>query len=459
MQLILQQMVEKLKEIIEESSEILLEGGISKLNLELRSITDEIMSDLVGEILTELDEELRTNKERKRDYEVVDKHEKNIETIFGTVNYERTYYKNKNVAGYKYLLDELINVKPHMNKTLNIEARLINEASDLSYRKSGSKILENTEFSDTSTMNSIRNIDPIPNNAVEIKIKNKKKKILYIEADEDHVGNQHGTTLEPKLIYVHEGYVKESEKSKRNKLLNPRYFGGIYSKSDDLWLEVLNYIYEAYDYEYIEKIYLSGDAALWIRNGLKWINKSVYVLDRFHLMKYVKKMTAHLDNSYEKEFWKLLKKGKKKELEVLYKVIKSETKIESKLESVRESIRYIKKYYIPARRYYNADYTGCSAEGHISHIYSSRLSSRPLGWSKVGADAMARIRVFMVNGGNIFKYVQEKFKAEKKEEKQIKMIKRISKKIKKKIKNINIEIPVVRRGIKNGLYCAVNNLR
>ena len=26
----------------------------------------------------------------------------------------------------------------------------------------------------------------------------------------------------------------------------------------------------------------------------------------------------------------------------------------------------------------------CSAEGHVSHIYSDRMSSRPLGWSRTG---------------------------------------------------------------------------
>ena len=35
----------------------------------------------------------------------------------------------------------------------------------------------------------------------------------------------------------------------------------------------------------------------------------------------------------------------------------------------------------------------CSVEGHISHIFSDRLSSRPLGWSVVGADKMAQLRV------------------------------------------------------------------
>ena len=35
---------------------------------------------------------------------------------------------------------------------------------------------------------------------------------------------------------------------------------------------------------------------------------------------------------------------------------------------------------------------GCSAEGHISHIYSDRMSSRPMGWSIVNIDNMSRLR-------------------------------------------------------------------
>ena len=39
----------------------------------------------------------------------------------------------------------------------------------------------------------------------------------------------------------------------------------------------------------------------------------------------------------------------------------------------------------------------CSAEGHVSHIYSDRMSSRPLGWSRTGADKMARLRIYRQN--------------------------------------------------------------
>ncbi|MGI6574808.1 MAG: UPF0236 family transposase-like protein [bacterium] len=65
-------------------------------------------------------------------------------------------------------------------------------------------------------------------------------------------------------------------------------------------------------------------------------------------------------------------------------------------------------------RQYDADYIGCSAEGHVSHILSSRLSSRPLGWSRTGVDQMARLRVFVANGGDVYDMFMRKKKASSK---------------------------------------------
>ena len=48
----------------------------------------------------------------------------------------------------------------------------------------------------------------------------------------------------------------------------------------------------------------------------------------------------------------------------------------------------------------------CSAEGHVSHIYSDRMSSRPLGWSRTGADKMARLRIYRQNKRNILELVR-----------------------------------------------------
>src|SRR6056297_968977 len=259
MELILQQLMENLKEILEESPNLLGKEGLSGFILQLNKLTNDAMSELVGEVLTQLDAELRKDSERRKKYEVKGKYEKSIETTLGQITYERTYYKHKKTKENKYLLDELINVTPHMKKTKNIEERLMNEAADLSYFKSGKKVSETSDFSSTTVMNTIRSLEPIPNDAVKIKEKDKKVKTLYIEADEDHVAKQKGKQVEPELVYVHEGYEENKGISDRNKLKNVRYFSGVYSNSDKLWEEVLDYLDAAYDLDAVNKIYLSGD--------------------------------------------------------------------------------------------------------------------------------------------------------------------------------------------------------
>src|SRR5690606_4323553 len=84
-----------------------------------------------------------------------------------------------------------------------------------------------------------------------------------------------------------------------------------------------------------------------------------------------------------------------------------------------EAGRYILGNWKGIMRQYDADYVGCSAEGHVSHILSSRLSSRPMGWSKVGVDQMTRLRVVVANGGNVYDIFMQKKKETIKEEKKI----------------------------------------
>ena len=51
------------------------------------------------------------------------------------------------------------------------------------------------------------------------------------------------------------------------------------------------------------------------------------------------------------------------------------------------------------RTYHNKIITGCSAEGHVSHVLSDRLSSRPMAWSETGADRMSKLRCYERNYG------------------------------------------------------------
>ena len=77
------------------------------------------------------------------------------------------------------------------------------------------------------------------------------------------------------------------------------------------------------------------------------------------------------------------------------------------------------------------DVPGCAAEGDISHTYSDRLSSRPLGWKESNVDKMARLRILAANGENI-KIVTRNLNGNKPEIKEkIKKQKQVSKMIKK----------------------------
>ncbi len=44
---------------------------------------------------------------------------------------------------------------------------------------------------------------------------------------------------------------------------------------------------------------------------------------------------------------------------------------------------------------------GCSAEGHVSHIYSDRMSSRLMGWSRENINNMSRLRTTKENNVSI----------------------------------------------------------
>ena len=89
--------------------------------------------------------------------------------------------------------------------------------------------------------------------------------------------------------------------------------------------------------------------------------------------------TGHMP--YAKAYmWEYLNKGDKKNLKELFEGILHETQPETKRGSVEEARNYILNNWDGIRKQYHADYIGYSAEGHVSHILSSRLSSRPLGW-------------------------------------------------------------------------------
>ncbi len=431
---------------------------ISEFVIEIKKTLDQVGTVLAKEALEMLDSFVKEDSSRKRNWYVHEKSAPNtLATIFGEVHYQRTYYKHKIEKEYRYLSDELVGIDAYDKMDVSLKAKLIEEAIDTPYARSGRKASEAIEVSSQSVMNAIRELGPVKSREVKIGKAKETPKVIFIEADEDHVALQTGGCAEPRLVYVHEG--KKKVGKDRFKLQNVRYFGGMYKESEELWNEVADYIDSVYDYEQIEKIYLSGDGASWIKSGAAIINKSTFVLDRYHLNKAIKSAGAHIENA-EREIWKAIKNEDKDYLKVVFETILDATEAETKAEAVRTAKTYIMNHWENIKHHYSKDYSGCSAEGHISHIYSDRLSSRPLGWSRDGMDQMARLRVFAANGGNLFDLALRKKQERIRETKIIELDLKVCRKKMKKASGETIDnLPALNSGKRTQLALALRGLR
>ena len=262
-----------------------------------------------------------------------------------------------------------------MRITEDAVARILDEAVESSYRKGGENAcITGGSVSKMTVMNKIHSLSfPKINSSPE----KKKVEMLYIDADEDHVS----------LQYMEKKGVKQ------------------------FWDEIYEYIEASYDTGVLKQIYINGDGAAWIKAGTKSIAQSKFVLDKYHMHKYMMAATAHLKDSAEdarSEIYRAIYKKKKWMAEGIFDKLLAVTEKESKKEAVQEAKAYILGNWSGIiQSIMNKDENiRCSAEGHVSHIYADRMSSRPLGWSKTGADRMSRLRIYRMNGGDMLSLVR-----------------------------------------------------
>lgn len=250
----------------------------------------------------------------------------------------------------------------------------------------------------------------------------RKESRLYIDADEDHVSLQYlekkgdikkprTNTVMPKLIYVYEDVNFDGSK---HELVGSSYFGGDYAGTEgtgQLWREVFEFIKDSYDEDFLEKIYINRDGADWIRAGAGMHEKARFVLDRFHMHKYIISATSHLKDSAQdarSEIYRAVNGKRKWAAEETFDKILNVTDSETKVRAVESAKNYILGNWSGIMESVKAKDKSlqCSAEGHVSHIYSDRMSSRPLGWSRTGADKMSRLRIYHQNKRDMLELVR-----------------------------------------------------
>lgn len=227
----------------------------------------------------------------------------------------------------------------------------------------------------------------------------------------ENENHQKNNSLITKLVYIHEGIEKEAPKSRRHKLINPYYFCGVShgEANDQFWDEIYGYINRHYDLEKVKRIYLNADGGGWIKSGMKRLEGVTYVLDEFHLEKYLTKLTSHMKDSREdavNEVRRAIRKQTKKEFEEIVERLEECLTDDTGLKRIADAKDYILSNWTAARvRLRHRDgVKGSSTEGHVSHVLSGRMSSRPMGWSSQGAANMCQLRAYEKNGGTCWNW-------------------------------------------------------
>lgn len=254
---------------------------------ELTITGKQVTSNMLNYVLEELEETIRESAEIREKYTIHKRAvSRKILCSFGELEYERTYYKNKLDGSYIYLLDNLLDIEKGQRIETNLRSKLYKNSTKMSYQEAVN-IFTDGKISRQSVLNIIKETEKIDNLELEIP-ERKEIEEVYIEADEDHVATQTKGNKEIKLISVYEG--KEKESKKRRKTIKKRSFTGTMDP-EEIWYDVLDYLDQAYDIDKVKTIYIGGDGASWIKTGIKIIPKSKYIIDSYHLSKYIKLIT------------------------------------------------------------------------------------------------------------------------------------------------------------------------
>lgn len=401
----------------------------TKLAEYVYGITDELHKlglEMIKESLESMDMMLQKSPIRLKHWVVETHSNKQLMTSLGNVTFRKTLFTNRETGKSEYLLDRILGIDPNERLTEDAEAKLLEEAVQTSYRRGGENVSLTSEVSKQTVKNKIHGLE-FPKNE-EKPARKKTADYLYIDADEDHVSlqfrekkgdlkenenHQKNNCLLVKLVYIYEGIEKESPKSKRYCLVNPYYFCGVNNGDGNIrfWDEIYEYLSNHYDLDKVKKIYINSDGGSWIKSGMNRIAGITHVLDEFHLEKYLIKLTSHMKDSKTDaadELRATIRNSTKSDFVEMVKTLEGYLTEETGKKRMEEAKTYILSNWTAAktRLKHKDGVKGSSTEGHVSHVLSSRMSSRPMGWSVLGATKMAQLRAYYLNGGDMLELVR-----------------------------------------------------
>ena len=376
---------------------------IARMEQDLTPKIQATVCDLISSYLQEVDALLLADKAGRREAGyAVQRHgdQRRVLTTIGELNFERTYYAHRD-GGHAYLLDMAAGLEDHARISGGVSVAVAGAACEMSYAKS-SEHTTGGAISRQTVMKQVRGCSAVRPPGLHEK---RQVAVLHIDADEDHVTMRGGKNSIVPLISVYEGIVR---KGKRGVCSNVFHISEYGISSEELWEQALSEVESRYDLSGT-RVYLHGDGAAWIKQGLEWFPQAIYVLDKYHKNKAIAAMTAGLDKAAQKFFreqirFALVNRDGRFLFELSDSLASQRPEREVK---IREAADYLNDH-IDGVAICNEDpeaNNGGCTEPHVSHVLSSRLSNRPLAWS---AETLIHLAPMLANGGNVERHKQPK---------------------------------------------------
>lgn len=208
------------------------------------------------------------------------------------------------------------------------------------------------------------------------------------------------------LVYK---YKKKKKSINRYRLINSHTCASI---DNELLKDTIDYIYNSYDTDSINRIVFMGDCAKWIKNFPKshWFKfhedcKITFAMDGFHFSQALIQLTTNAHEDIYDVLYEMVLFNKKKDFIMICNDFKELEPYRA--DTINNKINYILSNWNARQIYQNNSYMKCSMESHISHIFADLFTSRPKAYSKKGLRQLLKLRLLKTNRKDIKKMYLE----------------------------------------------------
>ena len=374
-------------------------------------------------ILEKADTEFRNLPGRTKRWYVKNTRCRTITTPFGDVIYKRTIYSScldeKKLFCY---VDEKFGIPKYDRYDPCVKAMAI----DL-YSKHNSMIkvgqIIGQYISSPFSLDKNRSINALPRQTVFAFLKSRPRireplsprkatpSHLYIMADEKWIAlqshNEDGTKQRnmTRAAVVFEDVEDDPSQKKRHRLVNRFVF---FENEEDFWPSLHSRLGELYDMDKIEKIWIMGDGASWIKNGqYEFRSPSTdtdFSLDKFHFGQSLNRITQD-ENIRDQLFEYIIEDNDKNSFKLAVEAI-IEASPERK-DIIEQNLKYILNNWNAIQNSRKECFMPCSMESAISHHICSMFTSVPKAYIKENLTRYLDIRMNTLNGiDNVSQYIR-----------------------------------------------------